>query len=36
MLGSFVVEYAALGRTNWEQQIEGWLRELAKPRGIFD
>lgn len=34
--GSFVVDYAALGRTNWEQQIEGWLRELAKPRGIFD
>lgn len=34
--GSFVVEYAALGRTNWEQQLEGWLRELAKPRGIFD
>jgi len=36
MLGSFVVDYAAVGRTNWEQQIEGWLRELAKPRGIFD
>jgi len=35
-LGSFVVEYAAMGRTNWEQQIEGWLREVAKPRGIFD
>jgi sporulation-control protein len=35
-LGSFVVEYAALGRTNWEQQIEGWLREVAKPRAIFD
>jgi sporulation-control protein len=35
-LGSFVVDYAALGRANWEQQIEGWLRELAKPRGIFD
>jgi sporulation-control protein len=34
--GSFGVEYAALGRTNWEQQLEGWLRELAKPRGIFD
>jgi sporulation-control protein len=34
--GSFVVDYAAIGRTNWEQQIEGWLRELAKPRGIFD
>ena len=36
MLGMFVVEYAALGGTNWEQQIEGWLREVAKPRGIFD
>jgi sporulation-control protein len=36
MLGSFVVEYAAMGRTNWEQQIEGWFREVAKPRGIFD
>ncbi|GAB3464347.1 sporulation protein [Actinophytocola sediminis] len=36
MLGLFPVDYAALGRTNWEQQIEGWLREVAKPRGIFD
>lgn len=36
MLGMFVVEYAALGRTNWEQQIEGWLNEVAKPRSIFD
>jgi sporulation-control protein len=35
-LGSFVVEYAAMGRTNWEQQIEGWFREVAKPRAIFD
>jgi sporulation-control protein len=35
-LGMFVVEYAALGRTHWEQQIEGWLGEVAKPRGIFD
>lgn len=35
-LGSFVVEYAAMGRTNWEQQIEGWLHEAAKPRAIFD
>lgn len=34
--GMFVVDYAALGRTNWEQQIESWLREVAKPRGIFD
>jgi sporulation-control protein len=36
MLGMFLVDYAALGRTNWEQQIDGWLREVAKPRGIFD
>jgi sporulation-control protein len=36
MLGMFVVEYAALGRTHWEKQIEGWLGEVAKPRGIFD
>jgi len=36
MLGMFVVDYGALGRTNWEQQIEGWLREVAKSRGIFD
>jgi sporulation-control protein len=35
-LGSFLVDYATLGRANWEQQIEGWLRELAKARGIFD
>ncbi|TDV40309.1 sporulation protein [Actinophytocola oryzae] len=35
-LGTFVVEYAAMGRPNWEQQIEGWLREVAKPRAIFD
>lgn len=34
--GSFVVDYASFGRPNWEQQIEGWLRELARPRGIFD
>ncbi len=35
-LGTFTVEYAAIGRTNWEQQIEGWLHEVAKPRAIFD
>jgi sporulation-control protein len=35
-LGTFTVEYAAMGRTNWEQQIEGWLHEAAKQRGIFD
>jgi sporulation-control protein len=36
MMGSFIVEYASMARTNWEQQLEGWLREVAKPRGIFD
>jgi sporulation-control protein len=35
-LGSFVVQYEAVGRANWEQQIEGWLTEVARPRGIFD
>ncbi|HEU5469905.1 MAG TPA: sporulation protein [Actinophytocola sp.] len=35
-LGSFTVEYAALGRTHWEQHLESCLREVAKPRGIFD
>jgi sporulation-control protein len=34
--GGFGVDYATTDRTNWEQQIEGWLREVAKPRGIFD
>jgi sporulation-control protein len=36
MLGMFLVDYAEMGRTNWEQQIEGWLHEVAKSRGIFD
>lgn len=36
MLGMFVVEFGALGQTHWEKQIEGWLGEVAKPRGIFD
>jgi sporulation-control protein len=35
-IGAFPVEYAALGQVNWEQQIEGWLREVARPRAIFD
>ncbi|GLZ38717.1 sporulation protein [Actinokineospora sp. NBRC 105648] len=35
-LGTFAVEYSALGRTNWEKQIDGWLRGVAAPRGIFD
>nr|WP_042180968.1 sporulation protein [Kibdelosporangium sp. MJ126-NF4]CEL14717.1 Sporulation control protein Spo0M [Kibdelosporangium sp. MJ126-NF4]CTQ96653.1 Sporulation control protein Spo0M [Kibdelosporangium sp. MJ126-NF4] len=35
-IGAFPVDYARVGAANWEQQIEGWLRELAKPRAIFD
>ncbi|CAM4165124.1 sporulation protein [Kibdelosporangium persicum] len=35
-IGAFPVDYARLGATNWEQQIEGWLREVARPRAIFD
>lgn len=35
-LGSFVVPEATIAQTNWEQQIDGWLRELVTPRGIFD
>ena len=36
VMGSFVVDGATFNQPNWEQQIEGWLREVAKPRGIFD
>ncbi|ALG07974.1 sporulation protein [Kibdelosporangium phytohabitans] len=35
-MGAFPVDYARVGSVNWEQQIEGWLREAAKPRAIFD
>ncbi|CRK55818.1 Sporulation control protein Spo0M [Alloactinosynnema sp. L-07] len=35
-LGSFVVQNATMAQNNWEQQIEGWLRQVAAPRGIFD
>ncbi|MCE7009652.1 sporulation protein [Kibdelosporangium philippinense] len=35
-IGAFPVDYAKAGATNWEQQIEGWLREVARPRAIFD
>ncbi|MCG8918066.1 sporulation protein [Actinokineospora sp. PR83] len=34
-LGSFTVAHAAVG-ANWEQRLEGWLRQVAAPRGIFD
>lgn len=36
MLGSFVVQNATMAQNNWEQQLEGWLRLVAAPRGIFD
>jgi sporulation-control protein len=35
-IGAFPVDYARAGSVNWEQQIEGWLREVARPRAIFD
>jgi sporulation-control protein len=35
MLGTFTVDQAS-ANTNWEQRIDGWLKELAKSRGIFD
>jgi sporulation-control protein len=35
-IGAFPVEYARAGATNWEQQLDGWLREVARPRAIFD
>jgi len=35
-IGAFPVDHNRLGATNWEQQIEGWLREVAKPKAIFD
>jgi sporulation-control protein len=35
-IGAFPVDYGRLGAVNWEQQIEGWLREVARPRAIFD
>ncbi|RSN34078.1 sporulation protein [Amycolatopsis sp. WAC 01416] len=35
-LGLFKVDHAALERVKWEPQLEGWLHEVAKARGIFD
>jgi sporulation-control protein len=35
-IGAFPVDYPRMAATNWEQQIEGWLREVARPRAIFD
>jgi sporulation-control protein len=34
-IGAFPVDYGQIN-TNWEQQIEGWLHEVARPRAIFD
>lgn len=34
--GSFEVKHTDPNPPNWEQQIEGWLHEVAKSRGIFD
>lgn len=34
--GSFGVKHTDPKPPNWEQQLEGWLHELAKARGIFD
>ncbi|MGH3468142.1 MAG: sporulation protein [Thermocrispum sp.] len=34
--GSFGVKHNDPKPPAWEQQLEGWLHELAKPRGIFD
>lgn len=34
--GAFMVKHQDPQPPNWEQQIEGWLHEVAKPRGIFD
>jgi sporulation-control protein len=35
-LGLFKLDHAAIERVKWEPQIEAWLHEMAKPRGIFD
>ncbi|SDY31255.1 sporulation-control protein [Amycolatopsis xylanica] len=35
-LGMFKVAHANLDGVKWEAQLEGWLHEVAKPRGIFD
>ncbi|MFD8499984.1 sporulation protein [Amycolatopsis sp. NPDC059657] len=35
-LGMFKVAHANIDGVKWEAQLEGWLHEVAKPRGIFD
>jgi sporulation-control protein len=35
-IGAFTVDAGNIGRLNWEQQLDGWLREVIKARAIFD
>jgi sporulation-control protein len=34
-MGAFPVDHGQIA-DNWEQRIEGWLQEVARPRAIFD
>ena len=34
-LGAFTVDYATAGQVNWEQQLDGWLQQACKRRGLF-
>jgi sporulation-control protein len=33
--GRFTVDYAAAERTDWAQQLDGWLRQSMQRRGLF-
>ncbi|MGH3662888.1 MAG: sporulation protein [Micromonosporaceae bacterium] len=33
--GLFRVDYASAGQTNWETQLDSWLQEACKRRGLF-
>ena len=33
--GSFTVEYASAEEVNWESQLDGWLQQACKRRGLF-
>ena len=33
--GSFTIDYATVDQINWEQQLDDWLRESCKRRGLF-
>jgi sporulation-control protein len=33
--GSFTIDYATAGQVNWEQQLDGWLQQACKRRGLF-